>query len=71
MQLYNLAVIADNVPRQVLTQNRLNPDLWYPPYRYLIGALQFARADRREREHWRLALDRVQERFDVRCGPIV
>jgi len=33
--------------------------------------VQFARAYRREREHWRLALDRVQERFDVRCGPIV
>jgi hypothetical protein len=33
--------------------------------------LQFARAYRRERDHWRQALDRVQERFDVRCGPIV
>jgi hypothetical protein len=71
MQLYNLGVIADSVPRQVLTQNGLNLDLWYPPHRYLFGALQFARADRREREHWRLALDRVRERFDVRCGPIV
>ena len=70
-QLYNLSLIADNVPREVLTQNGLNLDLWYPPHRYLLGAVQFARAHRREREHWRLALDRVQERFDVRCGPIV
>lgn len=69
--LYNLSLIADNTPRAVLTQSRLNLDLWYPLHRYLFGAVQFARASRREREHWRLALDRVQERFDVRCGPIV
>jgi Pyridine nucleotide-disulphide oxidoreductase len=71
MQLYNLGVIADNVPREVLTKNGLNLELWYPPHRYLLGALQFARADRRRREHWRLALDRVRERLDVRCGPVV
>jgi hypothetical protein len=71
MHLYNLSVIADNTPREVLSQNGLNLDLWYPLHRYLFGAVQFARASRREREHWRLALDRVQERFDVRCGPIV
>jgi hypothetical protein len=71
MNLYNLGVIADNVPRKVLSQNGLNLDLWYPPHRYIFGALQFSRAYRREREHWQLALDRVRERFDVRCGPIV
>ena len=70
MQLYNLSLIVDDVPRGVLTGNRLNPDLWYPPHRFVLGALQFARASRREREHWRLALDRVRERFGVRCGPI-
>jgi hypothetical protein len=69
--LYNLSLIADNAPRKVLTQNGLNLDLWYPPHRYFLGALQFVRASRREREHWRLALDRVRERFDVRCGPVV
>ena len=69
--LYNLSLIADNAPREVLTQNGLNLDLWYPPHRYLLGAVQFARAYRREREHWRQSLDRVQERFDVHCGPIV
>jgi hypothetical protein len=69
--LYNLSVIADNAPREVLSKNGLNLDLWYPPHRYIYGAVQFARAYRREREHWRLALDRVQERFDVRCAPIV
>ncbi len=69
--LYNLSVMADNTPREVFTQNGLNFDLWYPPHRYLFGAVQFARAYRREREHWRLALDRVQKRFDVRCGPVV
>ncbi len=71
MQLYNLALIAENTPRQVLTGNGLNLDLWYPQHRYLLGALQFARASRRERGHWRLALDRVRDRFDLRCGPIV
>ena len=71
MNLYNLSVIADNAPREVLRKNGLNLDLWYPPHRYIYGGVQFARAYRREREHWRLALDRVAERFDVRCGPIV
>ncbi|HXS34266.1 MAG TPA: FAD-dependent oxidoreductase [Solirubrobacterales bacterium] len=71
MNLYNLSVIADNAPREVLRKNGLNLDLWYPLHRYIYGGVQFARAARREREHWRLALDRVAERFDVRCGPIV
>lgn len=69
--LYNLSVIAENVPREVLTQNGLNLDLWYPTHRYVYGALQFARASRRRREHWRQSLDRVRERFGVRCGPVV
>jgi hypothetical protein len=71
MNLYNTGVIADNAPREVLSQNGLNFDRWYPPHRYIFGGVQFTRAYRREREHWRLALDRVRERFDVRCGPIV
>jgi hypothetical protein len=70
MNLYNLSLIADNTPRKVLSKNGLNLDLWYPLHRYLFGAVQFGRAYRREREQWRLALDRVAERFDVRCGPI-
>lgn len=70
-QLYNLGVIAENVPLEVLRRNGLNLDLWYPPHRYILGVLQFARASRREREHWRLALDRVRDRFDVNCGPVV
>lgn len=71
MHLYNTGVIAENTPRQVLSQNGLNLDLWYPPHRYLLGALRFTRASRRDRDHWRRTLDRVQERFDVRCGPVV
>ncbi len=69
--LYNTSLIADNAPREVLSQNRLNLDRWYPSHRYIFGAVQFTRAYRREREHWRRALDRVQERFDVQCSPIV
>ncbi len=71
MNLYNLSVMVDNAPREVFTRNGLNLDLWYPMHRNLLGAMQFSRAHRRERENWRMALDRVQERFDVRCGPIV
>ena len=70
-QLYNLSLIADDAPREVLTQNGLNLDLWYPTPRFLLGAVQFARAHRRERERWRQTLDRVGERFGVRCGPVV
>lgn len=71
MHLHNISLIAENAPREVLSKNGLDFNRWYPPHRYIFGALQFARAHRREREHWRSALDRVQERFDVRCGPIV
>lgn len=71
MSLYNLSLIAENVPRKVLTQNGLNLDRWYPLHRIVAGAVQFSRASKRDREHWRLSLDRVQERFGVRCGPIV
>ncbi len=69
--LHNISLIADNAPREVLSKNGLDFNRWYPPHRYILGALQFARKHRRERERWRLALDRVQERFDVRCGPVV
>jgi Pyridine nucleotide-disulphide oxidoreductase len=71
MHLYNTSVIADNSPREVLSQNGLNLDRWYPSHRFILGTVQFTRAYRREREHWRRALDRVRERFDVHCGPIV
>ena len=30
VNLYNLSVIADNTPREVLSQNGLNLDLWFP-----------------------------------------
>jgi len=71
MHLYNTSLIAENTPREVLSRNGLNFDRWYPPHRYLSGGVRFMRASRRERERWRLALDRVHERFDVRCGPIL
>jgi hypothetical protein len=71
MHLYNTSLIVENTPREVLSRNGLNFDRWYPPHRYISGGVRFMRASRRERERWRLALDRVQERFDVRCGPIV
>ncbi len=70
-QLYNLSLIADDAPQRVLRQNGLNLDFWYPPHRYVLSALRFARAYPRDRDRWRQALDRVQERFDVRCGPVV
>jgi Pyridine nucleotide-disulphide oxidoreductase len=69
--LYNTSLIADNAPREVLSQNGLNLDRWYPSHRFILGGVQFTRAYRREREHWRRALDRVRERFDVHCGPII
>ncbi|OBF36311.1 potassium transporter [Mycobacterium sp. ACS1612] len=70
LAMYNLGLIAGQIPRKALTDCGVDPSLWYPLPRRLIDAAQFMRAGRRERERQQRTLDTVRERFDVRCGPL-
>jgi hypothetical protein len=65
---HNLSLIYDNVPRSVLSDNRLDFDAWYPLPRRLPGLVKFMLTHRPSRERARRTLDAVRERFDVRCG---
>jgi hypothetical protein len=71
MAQYNLSLIADAVPTKVFGECGLDFDRWYPLPRRMFGAARFMLTHRREREHLRQVLDRVRERFNVRCGPVI
>ena len=68
--LYNLSLIADNVPSSVMLGTRFDFERWYPKYRRMALMIRFLLAGRRWRVRWRRSLDRVADRFDVRCGPL-
>lgn len=68
--LYNLSLVADNVPSSVMLGTRFDFERWYPKPRRMALMVRFVLAGRRRRGRWRSALDRVAERFDVRCGQI-
>jgi hypothetical protein len=74
LQLYNLALIAEAVPAwrftKIISQHGLDIDRWFPLPRRLRAAAKIMRAQKRDREHHRRALDTVAERFGVRCGPV-
>jgi hypothetical protein len=59
------------VPIKAFNECGLDYDRWYPLPRRMIGVAQFMLTHRRERDNLRRTLDRVRERFDVRCGPLV
>jgi hypothetical protein len=75
LQLYNLSLIAEAVPAwrftKILSQNGLDLDRWFPIPRRLRASAGFMLTHKRDREHHRRALDKVAERFGVRCGPVV
>lgn len=48
----------------------LDFDRWYPLPRRLAATARFVKDHRREGDRLRGILDTVQERFDVRCGPL-
>lgn len=68
--LYNLSLIADNVPTGVMLGTRFDFEHWYPQHRRMALMVRFLLAGRRRRGRWRRSLDEVAERFDVRCGPL-
>ena len=67
---HNLSLIYDNVPSRVFNENGLDFDKWYPLPRRLPVLTRFMLTHRRERERQRRVLDRVRERFEIRCGPL-
>ncbi|QOC23246.1 NAD(P)-binding protein [Wenzhouxiangella sp. AB-CW3] len=75
LQLYNLSLMAEAIPagqfRKIVSRNGLDFNRWYPLPRRLRASIGFMLTHKREREHYRRTLDKVAERFGVRCGPVV
>jgi len=75
LQLYNLSLIMEAIParqfRKIASQNGLDFDRWFPLPRRLRASAGFMLTHKRDRKHYRRALDKVAERFGVRCGPVV
>jgi hypothetical protein len=75
LQFYNLSLISEAIParqfRQVVSQNGLDFDRWFPLPRRLRASAGFMLNHKRDRQHHRRTLDKVAERFGVRCGPVV
>ena len=67
---HNLGLYADNLPMRAFRELGLDFDRWYPLPRRLVATAKFMTSHRRERHRLRRVLDTVQERFDVRCGPL-
>lgn len=66
----NLSLYADNIPTKAFWEFGLDFDRWYPLPRRLLAIAKLMSSHRRERDRLRHVLDTVQERFDVRCGPL-
>lgn len=67
---YNLSLIYDCVPANVLSECGLDLDRWYPLPRRVIGGARYVSTIRRDRDLLRRALDTVRDRFEIRCGPL-
>ena len=68
--LHNLSVIAEELPAKVFSECGLDFDRWYPWHRRTAAGLRFMRTHRAQRERLRRTLDTLQQRFDIRCGPL-
>lgn len=71
LAMYNLGLIADEVPLRVFTKCGVDFDRWAPMPRRLAASAQFMLTHRRKREHYRAALDTAAQRLGIRCGPLV
>jgi hypothetical protein len=75
LQLYNLSLLAEAIParqfRKVISQNGLDFNRWFPHPRRLRASIGFMLTHKRDREHYRQALDKIAERFGIRCGPVI
>lgn len=67
---HNIGLIAESVPAEVFRDCGLDLDRWYPLPRRVLAGARSALTRSRQNEHHRQSLDRLRERFDVRCGPL-
>ncbi len=69
---YNLGLAFDHLPSKVFQSSLgLDLDRWYPPPRRLVGQVKFLIRHKRQRDHYRRALDTLAQRLDVPIGPVV
>ena len=70
LAMHNLGLISEILPNKVLLGCGLDYDRWYPLPRRMLGAAEFLRTQRRDREHHQKTLGTIRDRYAVRCGPL-
>ena len=68
--LYNILVMLEEVPTSVFTRCGLDFDNWFPFYRRLLGGIDLRRHNLDYRLVFKHALDRVREKYQIRCGEL-
>lgn len=68
--VYNMLLILEAVPTRVMNECGLDMDRWYPFPRRLLTFLKLKRRSGRDLPHFQRSLDRIRDKYDVRCGPL-
>lgn len=68
LSFMNVLIMMNAVPLKVLDECGLDIDRWYPQPRRLAGLVKVRINHRRYVQHCQNALDRVQDRLQIRCG---
>jgi hypothetical protein len=68
--LHNFTVLFTALPPTVFLHNGLDGDRWYPLLRQQAGAMAFLVRRRKQQAHYRQTLEKLRERYGVRCGPL-
>ena len=68
--LYNILIMLDAVPTNVFTRCGLDFDNWFPFYRRVLGGMDLRRHNSAYRAVFKKALDRVKEKYQIRCGEL-
>lgn len=68
--MYNLTLIAENVPLKVMRQCGLDYNRWYPWHRQLAVLFKLKLNRHRDMAHYKAILDEATTRLGVRCGPV-
>lgn len=71
LAMYNIGLIADEVPLKVFTNCGVSFDRWARMPTRLASSAQFMLTHRRKRENYRRALDIASQRLGFSCGPLV
>ena len=66
----NQVIAVQTLPMMLLDRCGLDLDRWYPLPRRMAGLMRMKSTATQDIAHCRAALDRVADRFGVRCGPI-